>query len=92
MRGDTYSTYEAKAHLSELLRKVQQRRRIVITSHGRPIAQVLPFDPAEDETFAQRVERLRASGLIEGANLEATELEPVAKRRGALARFLADRD
>ena len=92
MGGDTYSTYEAKAHLSELLRKVQQRRRIVITSRGRPIAQVLPFDALDDETFAQRVERLEADGLIEGAGLDAAELKPVAKRRGALARFLADRE
>lgn len=73
---------------------MQQRRRIIITSRGRPIAQVLPFDAldAETFTFAQRVARLEADGLIEGASLEAAELEPVAKRRGALARFLADRE
>jgi prevent-host-death family protein len=35
--------YEAKTHLSELLERVQKGERFVITKHGRPVAELVPF-------------------------------------------------
>ena len=35
-----YSTYEAKTKFSELLRKVRQGGRVVITFHGEPVAEI----------------------------------------------------
>ena len=38
----TVSLVEAKAHLSELLDKVESGQGVVITRHGRPVAQLYP--------------------------------------------------
>ena len=35
--------YEAKTHLPRLLERVQQGERFVITKHGHPIAELVPF-------------------------------------------------
>ena len=36
--------FEAKTHFSSLLEKVEEGEKIVITIHGRPVAQLLPMD------------------------------------------------
>ncbi len=38
----TVTLVEAKAHLSQLLDKVEAGEEVVITRHGRPVAHVLP--------------------------------------------------
>jgi prevent-host-death family protein len=38
----TYSTYEAKAKFSEVMRKVRAGQRIVIAYHGEEIAEIRP--------------------------------------------------
>ena len=35
--------YQAKTHLPRLLERVQQGERFVITKHGHPIAELVPF-------------------------------------------------
>ena len=35
--------YEAKTRLAELLGRVERGERIVITRHGRPVAQLVPI-------------------------------------------------
>ncbi len=88
-----YSVYEAKAHLSEVLRLVKTRREVVITERGKPIARIVPFDAEGDDTVARRVERLVASGQIVPAKVPPSEpLPPPRKAPGALQRFLEDRD
>jgi prevent-host-death family protein len=37
----TVTVVEAKAHLSELLEKVESGQEVVITRHGKPVAQIL---------------------------------------------------
>ncbi|MFM9101580.1 MAG: type II toxin-antitoxin system Phd/YefM family antitoxin [Cyanobium sp.] len=37
---------EAKTHLSALLARVAAGERIVLARHGKPIAQLVPLDPA----------------------------------------------
>lgn len=39
----TVGAYEAKTHLSELLMRVEQGEHIVITRHGRPVAELRPL-------------------------------------------------
>ncbi len=36
----TYSTFEAKAKLSEILDKVSEGEEIIITRHGKPVAKI----------------------------------------------------
>ena len=35
--------FEAKTHLPQLLRRVEAGERFVITRHGRPLAELVPF-------------------------------------------------
>ena len=87
---DRYSIYEAKAKLSEIIRKVKRRRSVVITERGREVARVVPAAPAID--LARRLEGLAAAGIVAGeAGADPRRIAPVAKRRGALRRFLRTR-
>jgi prevent-host-death family protein len=87
-----YSIYEAKAKLSEIIRSVKARKRVIITERGVPIAEVVPYRVAASEALSDRVRRLRADGAI----LPATGTfvpHPVAIVENAVARFLQeDRD
>lgn len=38
----TVNTHEAKTHLSELLRRVEEGEEIVIARNGKPIARLIP--------------------------------------------------
>lgn len=41
----TINVQEAKTHLSALLARVAAGERIVLSRHGKPIAQLVPLDP-----------------------------------------------
>jgi prevent-host-death family protein len=41
----TVNVQEAKTHLSALLARVAAGERIVLSRHGKPIAQLVPLDP-----------------------------------------------
>jgi prevent-host-death family protein len=89
MPRDTYSTYEAKARFSELLKQVREGRVITVTWHGEPIAEIRPID--RDGGTAARLEWLRSRGVIGERATRDVPLRAIAKRPGALARFLAER-
>jgi prevent-host-death family protein len=87
----TYSTYQAKTQFSDVLRKVRGGETVLISYHGRTVAEIRPV--REDESFEQRLERMKAQGLIVGpTNPEGPEPHGVAHRPGALKRFLDSRD
>ncbi len=88
--ADTYSTYEAKARFSEVIRKVRGGRRVVIEYHGSPVAEILPLAGAA-ETLSERVARLERAGIVTAPTRSALA-QPLGRRRGALKRFLADRE
>jgi prevent-host-death family protein len=88
--GDTFSLYEAKARLSEIVRLVrEQGRTITISYHGEPVAEVRPIRRAGG--IGARLRDLEASGELAPARAKDFPLTPVARRPGALERFLADR-
>lgn len=89
MSQDSYSTYDAKARFSELLRQVRSGRSVTITYRGEPVAELRPIEPAG--STEARIQRLSDRGLVTPRPV-GRELAPVARRSGALARFLADRD
>lgn len=90
MARDTYSTYEAKARFSELLRRVREGRVVTITYHGEPVAEVRPLESAGGTEA--RLERLRERGVLIPAPDPDRPIEPVARRPGALQRFLEERE
>jgi prevent-host-death family protein len=58
--NQTVGVRELKANLSAYLEKAQKGQTIIITSHGKPVAQLTP---ASEELMA-RVKALQAAGLI----------------------------
>lgn len=88
--ADTFSLYEAKARLSEIVRLVREQGRIITISYrGEPVAEVRPIKAATG--IAGRLRALEAGGQLIPARAKDFPLTPVAKRPGALGRFLADR-
>lgn len=93
MSVPTYSTYEAKARFSEILRQVRAGESVVITYRGTEVAEIKPI--ASRESLEERLERLERSRVLDSASPAAGSgevLEPVAERPGALERFLASRE
>jgi len=84
-----YSIYEAKAKLSEILRAVRRKRPVIITDRGRPVARVVPFDPPD--SLVERIDELTRYGIVSRATPKGS-WKPIARRPGALARFLEQRD
>lgn len=88
---DTYSLYETKAKLSAIIRRVREGHRVVVTLHGEPVAEIRPIEAAQGG-LEQRLEELAERGMLVRPASGASGLRTVARRPGALARFLADRN
>ena len=89
MSEDSYSTYDAKAHFSELLRKVRNGRAVTITYRGEPVAELRPIE--RHGGTEGRIDRLAERGLVT-PRPERRTLAPIVRRPGALQRFLDERD
>ncbi|MBI1722797.1 MAG: type II toxin-antitoxin system prevent-host-death family antitoxin [Gemmatimonadetes bacterium] len=89
--GDTYSLYEAKARLSEIVRRVREGQTITISYHGKPVAEVRPIAP-ESASIEEHFRKLEERGVLVPARRPFAPIKPVAKRPGALKRFLRDRN
>ena len=70
----TIGIRDLKAHLSSYLEKVQKGHTIIITSHGKPIAQLTPTR----EELMDRVKALQATGLIAWNGKKLKPAKPVA--------------
>jgi len=86
----TYSTYEAKARFSEILRLVREGKTVYITYHGETVAEIRPT--REPEGLSERLQRLREEGVLQGPAERTGKLEVLAHSPGALDRFLDERD
>ncbi len=86
-----YSTYEAKARFSEILRQVRAGQRVVVTYHGRKVAEIRPVE-GEGASFERRLAELEAEGVVAAPARRRAELQPLVRRPGALKRFLDSRD
>jgi len=89
--ASTYSTYEAKAKLGEIIRKVRAGARVVITYRGHAVAEVRPVADEGGE-LARRLLRLEDEGVVTRAKEPGAVLSPVARREDALRRFLESRE
>lgn len=87
----TYSTYEAKAKFSEILRQVRQGRTIQVSYRGEPVAEIRPIAGAA-ASLPRRLDRLEERGVLVRPRERKGALETVRRRPGALDRFLAERD
>jgi prevent-host-death family protein len=86
-----YSMYQAKAKLSEIVRKAMRGQRVRISYRGREVAEVGPI-LARKESTQERLARMEAEGTVVPALGGDRAFEPVAHRPGALRRFLEQRE
>jgi prevent-host-death family protein len=85
-----YSIYEAKTHLSEILRQVRQNRSVIITDRGKEVARVVPM--VESSNIEKRLEAFKKAGIITSSpNADPSKIRPIARRPGALKEFLENR-
>ena len=86
---NTYSTYEAKARFSELLRQVRQGKTVTISYRGKPVAEIRSIQQ-KPATVEERLEELEQRGVLVRPS-QRRSLKTVEPRVGALKRFLAER-
>ena len=92
MSHKAYSIYQAKARFSEIIRIVKQRRRVIITDRGIPVAEVVPYRAEQPESIEGRIAKLAQIGAIVPSE-EPFRVTPVRLVPGASDRFMAqDRD
>jgi prevent-host-death family protein len=84
----TYSVREVEGHLVEILRRVREGERVVVSEEGREVAEIRSLPDSQEESLRDLQERGVLGPLVKP---EGT-LSPMAERPGALARFLESRD
>ena len=89
--GKVYSTYEAKARFSELLRQVREGKTVTISYRGEPVAELRPIGPRKT-TIEARLDALERRGVLVRQPGERKLMKGGHHVPGALERFLADRD
>jgi prevent-host-death family protein len=55
----TATAYEAKTHLSQLLKRVEHGESITITRHGVPVAKLVPVEESKNLDVAKTIAALR---------------------------------
>lgn len=58
--AEPVSAYQAKTRLPRLLERAARGERFVITRHGKPVAQLVPFEAGDDASVARAVDRIAA--------------------------------
>ena len=87
----TYSTYEAKARFSEVMRLVRGGQSVQVSYHGKPVAEIRPIEPNK-KTVEEHFDDLERRGIVSPPADANAPIEPIAHRPGALQRFLDERD
>ena len=86
-----YSTYEAKARFSEVLRHVREGRTVTVSYRGEPVAEIRPIQQGP-EKIEDRLEELERRRVIVPSGQSERPLSALASRPGALKRFLDERN
>ena len=86
-----YSTYEAKARFSEVIRHVREGKTVTVSYRGEPVAEIRAIQRHQPQTIEERLDDLQRRGVLVRSGAPERTLQPVARRPGALARFLAER-
>ena len=86
-----YSTYEAKARFSEVLRLVRSGTPVTVSHRGKPVAEIRPIEQ-QPKTITERLDELERRGILVRSREPRKPLTAAARKAGALDRFLAERD
>ena len=85
-----FSTYDAKARFSEVLRMVRDGNTITVSYRGEPVAEIRPIVPQEG--IGARFAQLEKRGVLRRPLAGRGEPGHSAHRPGGLRRFLESRD
>lgn len=86
----TYSVFEAKTKLSEILRLVKRGIAVTISQRGQPVAQVVPLNSEKNQTLSARLEEAQKLSQLKKGMGQWDQIETVFVE-GATKRFLKDR-
>ena len=86
-----YSTYEAKAKFSEVIRRVREGETVVVSYHGDPVAEIKPIEPPKT-SMGEHLKDLERRGILIPARNPKEPFKPLGHRPGGLKRFLRDRN
>ena len=91
-----YTAKEAAEKLPEILERVKAGEPVLLTENGEQIAEIRPVDEhalegLESSSEEAILRELEERGILESPTGPREELGPIAKRPGALARFLESR-
>ena len=87
----SYSTYEAKARFSEIIRLVREGRTVQVSYHGKPVAEIRPIEE-KTKSLEEHLAELERRGVLVPAKDRNAPIRPIAHRPGALQRFLDERE
>ena len=87
----TYSIYEAKARFSEVIREAREGETVTVSYRGEPVAEIRAIRQSKMPTLDERLDHLERRGALVRNAGAGRDFRMVAKRPGALARFLAER-
>lgn len=85
----TYSTYQAKARFSEIMRMVRAGKTVAISYRGDPVAEIRPLE--QQKTIEDRLDELERRGILVRSGGVRKPFAAVAHVPGALDRFLSER-
>ncbi len=88
--AEVYSTYEAKAKFSEVLRKVRAGKRVIVSHRGKHVAEIVPI--RRPKSLEEHMKDLEDRGIVSRHREPTGPLRSFANRPGALKRFLESRD
>jgi len=69
---ETVGAYEAKTHLTELLKRVAKGERITITKHGVPVATLQPANSTKKQPLREiidQIKRFRSGHRLNGLSI-----------------------
>ena len=87
----TYSTYEAKAKFSEVIRRVRDGETVIVSYRGDPVAEIKPVAPLPTSQ-EEHMEDLERRGALVPSRGPRKSFKSLGRRPGALKRFLEDRN
>jgi prevent-host-death family protein len=91
----TYSLYEAKAHLSAIVRQVREGQSVFVTVHGEPAVEIRPVEKraqTSEERQEARIQQMIAQGTLTPAKNPKARIRVGKRVPGGLQRFLDDRN
>ena len=86
-----YSTYEAKARFSEVIRQVREGKVVTVSYRGEPVAEIRAIQ-RQPQTIEAHLDELERRGILVPSGQSRASLTPLGRRLGALKRFLDDRN